>query len=340
MEFIRKETKKHYRLVAVVGYTCRKAMKANLHLHSRYSDGSLAPRQIARSAAMLGIEAAALTDHDTMGGADSFTEECAAAGISGITGCEIDVVEPSIDYKSELLAYFPGMAARDCGATAGLLAQAQRERRKRIEYYLYWSQVVFKRPDLCYQDLLRERLVRGYGAYPTADPAMDMDPDPSAPEGLSWSKVDLFLYLRSKGLLPPDASYRKFKKEWFVPGRFPKYRLMKPRVCDVVGAAHADGGFVVVPHIGHLWNDDIEVMERDSAHVDALLSYFRQAGVDGVELYWYSGRKKTQEINDFVSARAARDGFLLTYGSDCHGPGTDKCTIDKFSGDFGGFPRS
>ena len=328
-------------------------MKANLHLHSRFSDGSLFPREIAQSAALLGIEAAALTDHDTMGGSEAFVEECGRLGLVGVTGCEMDVVEPSIDYKSELLGYFPGRAARDCWSTNVLLSQAQRERKKRIEYYLYWAQVIFKRPDLTYEDLLRTRIVRGYGVYESGgaltgdakacvddnagDPPQDPQKDPKSYEGLSWSKVDLFLYLRSKGLVPQSETYRKFKKEWFVPGRFPKYRLAKPRVEDVVRAVHKDDGFVVVPHFGHLWNDEIEGMQRDSAHFDALLSYFRRSGVDGIELYWYASSKKTEAINDFVLARAAPLGFFFTYGSDCHGPGTDKCTIDKFSGNFNGF---
>ncbi|MCE5256073.1 MAG: PHP domain-containing protein [Spirochaetaceae bacterium] len=315
-------------------------MKANMHLHSQYSDGSLSPQDIARSAASLGIELAAVTDHDTMGGSDFFTAECARLGIQGITGCEIDVVEPSIDYKSELLAYFPDKAVADCPSTARLLSQAQSERKKRIEYYIYWAQIIFKRPDLSYSDILRERMVRDYGVIdPPAGAADGAMPDLSVLEGLSWSKVDLFLYLRCKGLIPSFLNYRRFKKEWFVPGRFPKYRLSKPKIRDVVHAVHEDDGFVVVPHIGHLWNDEIEDMENDAKHFDSLLSYFREAGVDGIELYWYSGKKKTQEINDFVEAHAKPAGFLFTYGSDCHGPGTDKCTIDKFWGDFVGFGR-
>ncbi|HOV93950.1 MAG TPA: PHP domain-containing protein [Spirochaetales bacterium] len=334
-------------------------MKANLHLHSRFSDGSLFPWQIAQSAALLGIEAAALTDHDTMGGSEAFVEECGRLGLTGVTGCEMDVVEPSIDYRSELLGYFPGRAARDCWSTNVLLSQAQRERKKRIEYYLYWAQVIFKRPDLTYDDLLRARIVRGYGVYENGavhanaarvdaeagpdvdmdvdDPSQDPQKDPKRYDGLSWSKVDLFLYLRSKGLVPQSETYRKFKKEWFVPGRFPKYRLAKPRVEDVVSAVHKDDGFVVVPHFGHLWNDEIDDMKRDIAHFDALLSYFRRSGVDGIELYWYTSAGKTEAINSFVLAQAAPLGFFFTYGSDCHGPGTDKCTIDKFSGDFNGF---
>jgi hypothetical protein len=101
---------------------------------------------------------------------------------------------------------------------------------------------------------------------------------------------------------------------------------------------HADRGFAVIPHIGHLWNDNPEEMERQRPQLEALLGYFKGRGVDGVELYWYSGNKKTRAINELVRGIAGPMGYFFTYGSDCHGPDTDKYTIDKFSGDFPGFP--
>ena len=111
-------------------------MNANLHLHSRFSDGSLWPEEIALEAARLGLASAALTDHDTMGGADRFVAECARLGIAGVTACEIDVSEPEIEYKSEILAYFPGKASSGCPATRRMLETVLVERKKRLEYYL------------------------------------------------------------------------------------------------------------------------------------------------------------------------------------------------------------
>ena len=155
---------------------------------------------------------------------------------------------------------------------------------------------------------------------------------------LSWSKVDLFLYLRNNKLVPAYINYKIFKKEWMRPGRFPKYKLSKPDTASCLAAVHADRGFAVIPHIGHLWNDNPEEMERQRPQLEALLGYFKERGVDGVELYWYSGNKKTRAINELVRGIAGPMGYFFTYGSDCHGPDTDKYTIDKFSGDFPGFP--
>lgn len=300
-------------------------MNANLHLHSRFSDGSQWPEEIALAAARQKLEMAALTDHDTLGGTERFLAECAKLGIQGITGCELDVDEPKIDYKSEILGYFPNKSASRCTAISALVQGVLGERKKRLEYYLYWARTIFRREALVFEDILKDRLGSNFLG----------DSDRIA--HISWSKVDLFLYLKARGLLSIATTYKKFKREWFVPGRFPKYKLEKPSVRVAVGAIHADGGFAVIPHFGHLWNDDLEEMRKDEARLLAKLAHFRSLGVDGVELYWYSRKKKTEEINAYVRSAAEPMGFFLTVGSDCHGPGTDKCTIDKFSGEFGGF---
>ena len=301
-------------------------MNANLHLHSKFSDGSLWPEDIVRGAAHLGLDLIALTDHDTMGGSDRFAAECVVQGLSWVSACEIDVADPAVGYKSELLAYFPGKSPRDCAATGAMLQRVLDERRKRLDYYLYWARTFFKREDLTLEDMIARR---------KADD--DVGGGDELPL-LSWSKVDLFLYLRNNKLVPAYMNYKIFKKEWMRPGRFPKYKLSKPDTASCLAAVHADRGFAVIPHIGHLWNDNPEEMECQRPQLRALLEYFRGRGVDGVELYWYSGNKKTRAINELVRRIAEPMGYFFTYGSDCHGPDTDKYTIDKFSGDFPGFP--
>ena len=301
-------------------------MNANLHLHSKFSDGSLWPEDIVRGAAHLGLDLIALTDHDTMGGSDRFAAECVVQGLSWVSACEIDVADPAVGYKSELLAYFPGKSPRDCAATGAMLQRVLDERRKRLDYYLYWARTFFKREDLTLEDMIARR---------KADD--DVGGEDELPL-LSWSKVDLFLYLRNNKLVPAYMNYKIFKKEWMRPGRFPKYKLSKPDTASCLAAVHADRGFAVIPHIGHLWNDNPEEMERQRPQLEALLGYFKGRGVDGVELYWYSGNKKTRAINELVRRIAEPMGYFFTYGSDCHGPDTDKYTIDKFSGDFPGFP--
>gem|GEM_PF-6596348 len=190
-------------------------MNANLHLHSKFSDGSLWPEDIVRGAAHLGLELIALTDHDTMGGSERFAAECAAQGLSCMTACEIDVADSAIGYKSELLAYFPGKTYLECNATRAMLARVLNERRKRLDYYLYWARVFFKREDLSLEDMIQRRKADG----------MVSNEELSI---LSWSKVDLFLYLRSKKLVPAYMNYKLFKKNGCGLGGFPNINYPNP----------------------------------------------------------------------------------------------------------------
>ena len=47
-------------------------MRADLHFHSKYSDGSLWPNELAEMAKNKGLEIVALTDHNTFDGVNDF----------------------------------------------------------------------------------------------------------------------------------------------------------------------------------------------------------------------------------------------------------------------------
>ncbi|MBN2720545.1 MAG: PHP domain-containing protein, partial [Proteobacteria bacterium] len=61
----------------------------DLHTHSTASDGKLAPAELVREAARVGIEVLALTDHDTLSGLAEAAEEASRLGLEFIPGVEI-----------------------------------------------------------------------------------------------------------------------------------------------------------------------------------------------------------------------------------------------------------
>ena len=61
----------------------------DLHLHSTNSDGSETPEELVIHGRRVGLKAMALTDHDTMGGAEDFLTACRAHGMAGVAGLEI-----------------------------------------------------------------------------------------------------------------------------------------------------------------------------------------------------------------------------------------------------------
>ena len=80
----------------------KEAVHIDLHMHSTASDGSYTPSELARACKELGLEYAALTDHDTIDGVAEFLDEARRVGLRAISGLEFNV-----DYEGEMhiLAY-------------------------------------------------------------------------------------------------------------------------------------------------------------------------------------------------------------------------------------------
>lgn len=79
-------------------------MRVDLHVHSTASDGAFAPAEVARRAAEAGLQAFALTDHDTLAGVAEARAAGAELGVRVIAGCEFSVDGPG--GEMHLLGYF------------------------------------------------------------------------------------------------------------------------------------------------------------------------------------------------------------------------------------------
>lgn len=64
-------------------------MSADLHVHSRFSDGTYSPDELAMAARLHGLETLALTDHDTVEGCVPTAKAFQAVGVDFIPGTEL-----------------------------------------------------------------------------------------------------------------------------------------------------------------------------------------------------------------------------------------------------------
>src|SRR4029453_9500166 len=64
-------------------------MFADLHLHTNFSDGTYTPEELVMHAQREGLDALALTDHDTVEGCARTAVACKEAGIEFIAGTEL-----------------------------------------------------------------------------------------------------------------------------------------------------------------------------------------------------------------------------------------------------------
>lgn len=300
----------------------KRKMKANLHIHSRYSDGSLWPSEIAERAQELSLSCIAVTDHDTLGGTAELAAHADWRGIRAVSGCEIRCGVRELGYKSELLAYFP---SGSFSATADLLRGAVHSRETLLRSILASAADLFDVSDLSYEELFALKYGPRAGGLERAS--------------VSMNRADLFRYLRERGLLPSCMSYKEFRREYFKSGRLPAGHIPRPEAATVAAAVLGDGGFLVVPHIGHQFRNSAAEMKQRKADLRRLLSYFRRIGAGGIEEYYYRNGDG-ERINRIVRAEADRFGFFVTYGSDCHGPGSGRDTLGLFAGDFRGFPAA
>lgn len=79
-------------------------MNIDLHIHSTYSDGSMSPTEVVRTAHRLGLAAISLTDHDTIDGVEEALMVGADLGVEVVPGLELSVTCDEISVH--LLGYF------------------------------------------------------------------------------------------------------------------------------------------------------------------------------------------------------------------------------------------
>ena len=78
--------------------------RADLHLHSIYSDGVLTPKELVQQASKYNISVISITDHDNVGAINEAIEEGKQVGVEVIPGLELSV--EMNDKDIHLLAYF------------------------------------------------------------------------------------------------------------------------------------------------------------------------------------------------------------------------------------------
>jgi len=83
-------------------------LRLDLHTHSTASDGSLTPREIVRLASDMGLEAIALTDHDSVEGVQPARDAASGLDLLVIPGVELSSVHEGLDVH--VLGYFVDIA--------------------------------------------------------------------------------------------------------------------------------------------------------------------------------------------------------------------------------------
>ena len=95
-------------------------MRADLHIHTYYSDGVFSPAPIAAMAREAGLSLISMTDHDSLAGLEEKTRAAADCGLSYVPGWEVSA------YRGDLKVHILGYGCRICAPYEQFL-RARRE---------------------------------------------------------------------------------------------------------------------------------------------------------------------------------------------------------------------
>ncbi len=103
--------------------------KADLHVHTTFSDGVLTPTEIVERAHEVGLDAVAITDHDSVAGVPEAAEAGRRLGVQVVPGVEINTDVPGSEVH--MLGYFldiesPALKEALHGLREGRLRRAER----------------------------------------------------------------------------------------------------------------------------------------------------------------------------------------------------------------------
>ncbi len=117
--------------------------RIDLHTHSRVSDGTEPPADVVRQARAAGLDAIALTDHDSTAGWAEAREAAVATGMGLIPGIELST---RLDWRSvHVLGYLVDPAHPGLVAETARIRQSREARARRIvdrigiDYPLVWA---------------------------------------------------------------------------------------------------------------------------------------------------------------------------------------------------------
>ena len=258
----------------------------DLQSHSVHSDGELPAAEVVVRAAAAGVELLALSDHDTVDGVDEALAAGREHGVSMVAATEISAVDGPYE-DMHVLGY--GVDQSDT-ALAERLLDARGDRERRAE---------------AMADRLQEL---GF----EIDPApVDSRRTAGKPVGRPHLAAGVLAHPANAERLADEghADVSSFIPAYLIQGTPGYVARTHPTVAEAIEWIHDAGGMAIWAH--PFWD------VKDNGEVLALIDRFKEAGLEGVEVFYVT---HTQEQVELLAGRCAELGLLSTGSSDFHGP--------------------
>lgn len=202
-------------------------MRADLHIHTYYSDGKHSPAEAARMAKENGVALIAVTDHDSMEGLEEKRRAAAENGLLFVSGWEVSAYAGC---KVHVLGYH-------CQKNATYDAFLQERRVGALARA---------------EDILRK--ANAYlGIHVTLEDAL-------AEMAVKDSPLHTMHVVRAVAKRT-QAQYRDLYAELFDVGKPAYSEIGRPSPFDAVEVIHATGGIAVLAHPGRIQKDETEKLQ-------------------------------------------------------------------------------
>jgi predicted metal-dependent phosphoesterase TrpH len=274
----------------------------DLHLHSVASDGSDPPSQIARLAFEAGLEAFALTDHDTFDGLPEASQRAETLGIQFVPGIELSC---TTQFGScHLLGYFVGKQDTPLAKKLAELRSWREERNKEIATKL-----------------------RGLG----------VEVDYETVRQLAGGNIVGRPHFAQAIVAAGHASSEQEAFDRYLasgkPAYVPKARLSASQAIALVLES---GGVPVLAHPFFGLESQTTDPRESTRMLKALLEELSAAGLVGLEAYYSTYSPETRQE---LLAMARNANLVPTGGSDYHGTHKPGLSVGTGTGDLQ-VPRS
>ena len=255
-------------------------MLVDLHCHSTASDGALNPEALAARAKEQGVEAIALTDHDTLDGLAAMQTACAEQGVRWVSGVELSANWNGVTVH--VLGYGFALDAPALLAHAEILREGRWQRAEEIAKRLARKGM----PDAL------------AGAQAVQQAQGESRNAPARPHFADFLVQQGYVKDRSE-------AFRK----WLGAGKIGDVKQHWPELADAVGVLRKAGAWASLAHPMHY--------ELTRTKRYRLISAFVEAGGQALEVV--NGRQEDTQIGQ-LAIQCREMGLLASAGSDFHGP--------------------
>ena len=315
------------------------SIQCDLHIHSIYSDGSLYPAEILDFAKTKGLKLISITDHDCLG---AFTNNLQKEDIKVIPGIELKTIHQIFDKTIkglEILGY--GFSIEK------LKKQIEPLRQRKIncaEQYLKnftkLSAEELKSAIFKLNKPLEQKTLRDFFEFKANKVLTDEEYahflENSAPTALEIAKFICRTFFDAP--YDPTSKYVRFKKEFSNIFTYPETDVKIPDLNEAIKIVKNANGIAILAHpavpgvynvISQEWLRPKEEWFKSKPEPGKispfeLIKTLKNNGLDGIEIYNYSGVMKFDEeikirINLYFKELAKKLDLITTWGSDCHG---------------------